>query len=197
MQQLLRITSTPAQYELVSQPARLEIVQERPKHVMTRQPGQVQIRQQHVKMQMDSFEMRSSMGLKSPFRSADEAAQRGVREGIQAIADKVDFGNQILHIEKGANIPDAIFSQMMQRSGGELVFVPLNPSQISFISGRADLTYLPAKLDFDWNVPQTKFQFQPGSLTINIKQYASLQIEYLGEPNYVPPSAAPGYAGTA
>lgn len=49
------------------------------------------------------------------------------------------------------------------------------------------------KLNFDWRVNQTKFEFIPGDIEINVKQKAEVIIKYIGGPLYVPPSADPDY----
>lgn len=35
--------------------------------------------------------------------------------------------------------------------------------------------------------------YVPGELNINVEQYPKVEIEYVGEPMYVPPSASPEY----
>ena len=49
------------------------------------------------------------------------------------------------------------------------------------------------KLNFDWRVNQTKFEFIPGDIEISVKQKPEVIIKYIGGPLYVPPSADPNY----
>ena len=45
-------------------------------------------------------------------------------------------------------------------------------------------------------IPQPDMQeavYVPGELNINVEQYPKVEIEYVGEPMYVPPSASPEY----
>lgn len=197
MRPLLRITSVPMQYELSSQRAKLEISQDHVKMNLTTQQGEVQIRQRQPKVQMDSFEMRKSMELKTVRTAISEAAQRGNEAAVAAIGDHASFGTQIMQTQNGGNIPDALYSKMMERFGGELVVMPLSPTDISWIPGGVEMNYSPTKMNFDWNLGRAKLDYMPGGVTMNITQYPSVQIEYLGEPIYVPPSSAPGYQGIA
>ena len=48
-------------------------------------------------------------------------------------------------------------------------------------------------MNFDWQVQKGTFEFIPGDIEISISQMPDVRIEYIGEPLYVPPSAAPGY----
>lgn len=194
---LLKITSTPIKYELSSERARLEINQERPSSTMGKTGGTFEIHQRQVQVQLDTFERRNSMGFRGVQAFADDNAARGKDAVMRATGSYADFGNEIVNIQKGATIPNAMFSQAMQRASGELVLVPLSPTDISWQPGGTTLDYTPVELTFDWNVGQARLNFVPGNLSMNITQYPALNIEYLGGPVYVPPSAAPNYEATA
>lgn len=183
-------------YELSIERARLEVSQENIRAEIRRNPANLEIHQEISKMRQDSFEFRKGLGLKTVRTANDEAAQRGVQEATRATAEYVDFGNQILHVERGANIPDTAWSQYFQRATeGNLVFVPLSPIDISWSEGGAQVNYTPASLDINWNRPKANLEFVPGRITMNIEQYPRLDIKYLGGPIYVPPSADPNYEG--
>ena len=53
------------------------------------------------------------------------------------------------------------------------------------------------KLNFDWRMNQTSFEFTPGDIQISVTQQPDVQIKYVGGPLYVPPSADPNYEGEA
>lgn len=198
MEQLLQITSVPLRYQLSIERARLEMNPERTAPEYKRTPAKVEMHQEISKMRQDSFEFRKGLGLKTVRTANDEAAKRGVSDAIRATGQYTDFGNQLVHIEKGANIPDTAWSQYFQRATeGSLVFVPLSPVDISWSQGGADISYTPATMDFSWSRPKTNFEFVPGNVTMNIEQYPRLEIKFLGGPIYVPPSADPNYEASA
>jgi hypothetical protein len=49
------------------------------------------------------------------------------------------------------------------------------------------------KLNFDWRVSGTQFEFVPGDIEISVKQQPDVVIKYVGGPIYVPPSGDPDY----
>ena len=64
---------------------------------------------------------------------------------------------------------------------GEIKWEP-NSMQLEFQSMQVDLEKL-----------QKQFKFVPSQVRFEIEQYPSIQIEYLGDPQYVPPSANPNF----
>lgn len=198
--QLLRITSMPMKYQLSVERARLEFSAEKPRAQISKSGGTWEMSQQTPQVRVDTFERRSSMGLKSVRGSNQEFAQIGERAATEATGNYVDFGNEIIHIERGASIPDTAFSQYFQRAtGGELVFVPVSPSEISWTEGGVQTNYTPVQLDFNWQgtAGRTPMEFVPGGVSMNIEQYPKVQIEYLGKPIYVPASAAEKFEALA
>ena len=60
---------------------------------------------------------------------------------------------------------------------------------------QADLAidFAPASVNFEPKVQKTESVYVPGELNVNVEQYPRVDIEYIGEPMYVPPSANPAY----
>lgn len=192
--QLIRITTTPIEYELSTERARLEIVQDQVQAKMDTAPGLMEMRRKPTEVRMDSFEFRKSIGLKSVATVSKEEAERGKQAVLESMANYADVGNTLLHIEKGGNIPDTAFSQYFQRATkGDLVLVPTSPIDISWEEGSLEMNFNPAKLNIQWQPGRAKMKFVPGSVKMVIKQMPSIHFEYLGGFNYVPPSADPDY----
>lgn len=55
------------------------------------------------------------------------------------------------------------------------------------------MDYTPSSIEFEADIKNAMTNYVPGELSINVEQYPKVEIEYMGEPMYVPPSAAPGY----
>ena len=105
------------------------------------------------------------------------------------------MGNQMMQIQKGVTIPEIVQNQMMAQTkvttGFE--FLPAVGPDISWDPGSLAIDYTPSRIEFD---PQPDIQdavYVPGELNINVEQYPKVEIEYIGEPMYVPPSASPEY----
>ena len=196
-QLLLRITSKPMLYERSVQPARLEMSRKDPQMTITKQGGTMEIQQQPVQMQMDSTAYRDSLGFKTQAEFSAQAADAGAQMAMQATADYVDVGNQMAKAHKGVTVIDAALSKLSKYAQAELVMVPLNPIEISWNPGGASFNYTPVNLNIDWNIQAQQTEFVPSSTSMNITQYPSVQIEYLGGPVYAPPSADPNFQSQA
>ena len=63
MQQLLQITSTPIEYQLKIEPARLEFNQaDNPKGDISQQTVRLNLASQNTKVRLDTMDMRRSLG---------------------------------------------------------------------------------------------------------------------------------------
>lgn len=184
--QLLRITTTPAQIELNTERARLQYRVQPLGFTVSKTGGSLEVQTAPAQMQMNSDEFRSSMNLGPSIDNSKKQAQRGKQMATEAVGRHVDLGNQMSQIHKGANIPDLLFSRMVQDSGSNLVMVPLSPINISWRPPEINMSYTPVKQNFDWQIAKNIMEFIPGKFSIDVKQYSSVNIEYLGEPNYFP-----------
>lgn len=153
----------------------------------------MEIRQQHGQLRLDTFERRSSMGLKGMPDFMRDAAQRGRNAAMEATRNYAEIGDQLKNIQKGANIPDVIFSKIMQRAQGELVLMPLSPTEISWQAGSVQTNYLPVQQNFKWETDATgpTYEFVPATFSMNMLQYPEIRFRFVGPPIYVPPSSAP------
>lgn len=194
---LLQITTTPARYEYEISRARLEISQEKPAVDRTTRRASLNMRQQAGRFEMNSIRRRSDMGFKGVVDQANYQADKGLDASQEATENYASFGTQILNFHKGANIPDALWSQSMQRSGGDLVLVPLSPVEMHYMPATLSADYVPGQMSANWNIGRARLDFVPGSFALNFSQYASISIEYVGGPIYAPPSADPNFEAMA
>lgn len=194
---LLEITTTPARYEYEISHARLEISQKHPTVERTTRRASVNMRSQSGRFEMNSTARRSDMGFKGVVDRANYEADLGKAGAKEATGNYVDFGNQMANIAHGGNIPDALYSQMMQHSKGDLVLVPVSPIDIHYIPASLAMDFTPGEMSANWNIGRARLDFVPGSFDIRFTQYSSIKIEYLGGPLYVPPSADPDFVATA
>jgi len=75
--------------------------------------------------------------------------------------------------------------------------LPSTGAEISCEPAQLDINYNPGDVSADWQIKDTSYVFQPGSFHMKIVEYPDTDIEYLGGPLYVPPSADPNYEKTA
>lgn len=194
---VLKITTTPIKLSMTSQRARLEAQLPTPEVNMERAPGNLQMQSQNIKVNIDTYESRQMLGRRTNKDFLAYQAAKGQSAADAATARYVQVGNQMSQIQNGANIPDIIYMQMVSKMQpkSSLDAVPLPAPDISWDPAKLDVDYTPSKLEFQADLKDAQMSYVPGELSINVEQYPKVDIEYQGDPRYVPPSAAPGYEG--
>ncbi len=194
---VLKITTTPIKLSMTSQRARLEAQLPTPQMDIEQTPGSLQMRSQNIKVNIDTYNARQSLGHRTNKDFFAYEAAKGRTAADEATARYVQVGNQMAQIQNGANIPDIIYMQMISRMQPKsgLEAVPLPAPDISWKPGQLDMDYSPSKLEFEAQLKETQTSYIPGELSINVEQYPKVEIEYTGDPRYVPPSASPAYEG--
>lgn len=198
MQPLLRISSVPISIEYKVTRAALRHSSEPASVNIQRSPGQMNIRTTRPQLEIDSTESKASIGLKSAPRSVQEFASKGLQAGQEATKKFAEQGTQILNTHGDENavaqiIASNAFDPPAQTA---LAFAPAAP-QVSIEPGSISFDYSMDKLTFDWNVnDKPQLEFVPGNIEFSVAQYNTLEIEYVGDFIYAPPSANPALKGT-
>ncbi|WMJ24259.1 DUF6470 family protein [Paludicola sp. MB14-C6] len=192
---LLQIHSVPFSYEMVINDARFEIESPRPSVAISRQKGGLQINSKPAQIRIDSTEARASMGLKSLGRAVDEFGKKGMQKAMEATAQIAQEGNQLMDTRNSNTVFTSIAYQRTRSSIDTMLgFIPSTPSKVSFDPHQLQIQYEMDKLSFDWRTnSKPDMNFVPASIEFKVKDYARLEIEYLGRPLYIPKSADPNY----
>lgn len=195
MEQLLQMRTTPIVMEMTVNRARLEVSSEQPSYTMTRDKGSLQIQHSNPKLNIDTYEARSSMNLKSCVRSVQDFAAEGMQAAYEATGRIAEEGDMLMNIQnKGNTIGEIAYQNMQPNLDTVLAFLPSVPADISWEPQQLSMQYEMDRLSFDWRTQQKpEMQFTPASVEFHVKQYPKLEIEYVGKPLYVPPSASPDY----
>ncbi len=199
MEALLKITTIPIEYQMKISPAKLERSQSSPPVLeMSRQRGGMSMRSQPARLFLDTYDARNSVvpttrtaiyqNAQKGIQAAGQAAQAYAGEAAQMIWSKPGQGGQML---------DQIFAQRTQLPTGEfqLGFIPTTDVNITYQEGDLQTNYQMDRLAFNLKLNNGTVEYIPGSIEIEITQYPDVQIEYMGKPVYVPPSAAERFTG--
>ena len=193
--QLLKITSIPIQYQIQIERARLEMRTEgNLDATVNRRPSQLQTRSRNIQMRQDSTEMFASLDIKSIGRRIQEAAQQRKQAGMELTGQYAMDANKLG--QKDMDISQIVADKLFSRAeslDSKLVFLPSVGPAITWQPSDLQNSYDPGAVDFDWEVVRNAMDYVPGKFKMDILQYPKVQIEYLGEPNYVPRSSAPDY----
>ena len=192
--QLIEITTTPIKYELQIERARLEQnLDYIPKPQASQKFARLDTYTRNTQVQIDTYGMRKNLGMKNNMDLAVEWAQKG-KENIERLTqDYVVTGQQLAQIQEGTNISDIVWQKTLQQPEMYTVFLPNGGTEINWLPSECTAEYTPAELSYNFQEVSKSMNYIPGSVKLVILQHPEVNIEYLGDPFYVPPSANPNY----
>ena len=195
MRQLLEITSVPIEIEMRTSRAQLQYTRGTAELEISRDKKGLSINSRPIQLNIATFEMRQSIVPSAP-RSIEQSAQKGRQAAYSATASLAQEGELYLKAKFGedvqAQISKTAISEEMY-SQPAMAFIPTEGPEIDWSPGEMNIRYEMDKLNFDWRINQTEFEFIPGDIEISVKQRAEVIVKYIGGPLYVPPSADPNY----
>lgn len=198
MQQLLKITTIPIEYELKVSNAKLERKNGTAEMEITRDEGGMKIRSRPIQLRLDTYEARNSV-VPTTKTSISQAAEKGRQAAYEATAQFAKEGQMLLKtkIGEGGEALKAMFEQRVALPTGEfqMDFIPKGGANIEWEEASLSIRYDMDKLNFDMKIDKGDVKFIPGTIELMISQYPDVKIEYIGEPIYIPPSAAARFKG--
>ncbi len=198
MEQLIKITTIPISYELKINDARLERHNGTAEVEISRNKGGMQIKSRPIQIRLDTYEARNSV-VPTTKTAIYEAAEKGRTAAYEAAAQYAQEGKLMLQtqIGEGAQTIDRILADRTAMPTGQfqMGFIPTTGPEIDWIPPSLSIEYQMDKLNFDLRMDKGNVEFIPGSIEMIISQYPEVNIEYIGDPIYVPPSVAARFTG--
>lgn len=193
MEQLIQITSVPIRYELKVNHAKLEQHNGTAELEISKDSGGgLKMKSRPIQLKLDSFDAWNSIS-PSPMQSVNQAAGKGQSAAYSASAQYAREGKLMLQtqIGEGAQTIDQILAQRTAEPTGDfqLGFTPSSKPKMDWTPPSLSIEYEMDKLNFDLKVAQRQVEFVPGNIEMIISQRPHVNIEYVGGPIYVPPSA--------
>ena len=194
MYPLIEITTVPIEIQMKVTPAHLEYSRGTAQVEIRRDDGGLYIRSSPIRVNIDTFEARSSI-VPTTAHTDQQQAQRGEQAVYQATAVMAREGRMMMEAKIGENvIPQLARQQTMgQMSQVNVKFIPSVQPEISWQGGEMSIRYEMDKLNFDWRMKDMSFTFVPGDIEFSVTQQPDVIIKYVGGPLYVPPSSDPNY----
>jgi len=195
MTPLIEIKSVPIEIEMKVSHAKLEYTRGTADLEISRQDGGLHIKSRPIRLNVDTFEARNSMFPTAP-TAIQNNAQQGQQAAYAATAAYAQQGQLLLQAKVDPQVA-ANFSynpnptEVPVNVGIE--FTPKVGPEISWDPGEMNIRFEMDKLNFDWRMNQTQFEFTPGDIEISVTQQPDVVIKYVGGPLYVPPSSDPNY----
>lgn len=192
---LIEITSVPIEIEMKVSHAKLEYARGTADLEISRDRGGMSIKSRPIRLNIDSYESRSSV-MPTVTQTVAQGAKEGQQAAYQATATYAQHGQLLLKAQIGQELmtqfaTEAAIDQEQVNVG--IDFLPKTGPKIDWEPGEMNIRYEMDKLNFDWRMNQMKFEFTPGDIEISVKQQPDVVIKYIGGPLYVPPSADPDY----
>ena len=193
---LLQITTIPIQIEIKVTNAKYEYPEDRqPKVNITTTNGKFVMQAEPLRLNIDTYEARKSLG-EGHMTDGDilkQKASEGFSIAFQGTARVASDGNSLA---RGMTASEIAIQNARAGATVETVmeFLPKTGADITFDAGKLNIEYQMGDQEFDWDVkPRLPMEFIPGSVELIVRDRPRVEIEYLGEPLYVPPSGNPNY----
>lgn len=197
--QLLKIKTTPIEYEIKIEHAELKQSQEQPRAERRTENAKLDINTRDTQMRVDSSRMRRNLNMKPNSEFIGENADKGVQNAMQKSAEYAQIGKQLSQIQNGAKVSDVyrnkLLNELVSDSNVNVQVTQLGDPDITWTPPTIDLSYIKGDITTEWQVNKSEMEYVPGRFHMDIIQMPKVSIEYVGGPRYVPASADPNYEG--
>lgn len=195
MTPLIEIKTVPIEIEMKISHAKLEYSRGTADLEISRDQGGLSIKSKPIHLNIDTFEARNSIR-PTTMRSIEQSAQKGKQAVYEATATYAQQGQLLLKAKIGQEMitqfaADAQAKHVKTNVG--LDFIPKAGAELSWDPAELNIRFEMDKLNFDWRLNKTQFQFTPGDIEISVTQRPDVVITYVGGALYVPPSSDPNY----
>lgn len=194
---LLEITTIPIKIEIKVTNAKFEHNDDysQPKvNIKTKDGGYV-MEAEPLKLNIDTYEARKSLGY-GHMNDSDmlqQKAQEGFSIAFQGTAKVAAEGDELA---RGMSPSEIALNNARAGATVQTImdFLPKEGADVTFDQGKLNIEYQMGSQDIDWDISQeTPMEFIPGSVEFIVRDRPRVEIEYVGDPLYVPPSANPNY----
>ena len=193
---LLQITTIPISIEIKITNAKLELADDRqPKVNVTTKNGGFVMQAEPLKINIDTYQARKSLGY-GHMTDGDMLAKKaneGFTLAFQGTAKVASEGDMLA---RGMSASEIAIQNARAGATVETImeFLPKEGADITFDGGKLNIDYQMGSQDFDWDITQRlPMEFIPGNVEFIVRDRPRVEIEYIGEPIYVPASANPNY----
>jgi hypothetical protein len=192
MKPLLEIHRIPMSIEFKINKAHYEILKSDASAELVNNDGSLEMHMEPVKLNMDTIDINHSARMMSLFNSIDKFTHERIMASYETTSSSSSEGSMMLNIRiLNACDPEIALKKFnsdvsfnMGFNGTE--YESLKPEDIS-------IRYEFDKINNGWETMRSKLKFIPGSIEFIINEYPRLEINYVGSPIFVPPSADPNY----
>ncbi|XOQ49349.1 MAG: DUF3298 domain-containing protein [Eubacteriales bacterium] len=130
----------------------------------------------------------------NPYQYAAYTNEYQILSSMTDIADYIRKGSLLMNAQEKTSSLVSLAIQHMHPTMQSAIGIPSYPTDFHWDSQQVSNQYESDRQTFDWLTQnKAKLKYIPASIEYVIKGYAHVEFEYLGKPQYVPPSASPDY----
>ncbi len=182
----LQINIIPIKIDTVINNAKINHNFSLPKAQYSRQKGQYEINSKPGQLKMDKVEFKENLGIRGIGSIIEEVNDKIFQDSYETIANYVREGDCLIPA-KGMTVGDVMKSRMPRAKEIVLDFIPDKPATITVEKPEVEIICEKDEINIDWEIENfLSSEFIPGSVKFNIIQKPSVEIEYIGKPNYFP-----------
>lgn len=176
-----------AKLSIDSAPTQLQSSFIKPSFQIIKKPVQIDIKARRVTCDIDGTECKAQEGHKTIWRLTSDFAQEGLEKANEAAQQTTNEGVEMSDAFAARNKGiiqqiqhDHVFAD--QREYG-LAFIPSQPPKLIWQDSPLQIDVQPAEYTYQWDVSSNADirVTQQGYNRIDVSQYPSMQIEYVGE----------------
>lgn len=190
--QLLKIKTTPIDYEINIEGARLECANSESAKLDLKQNNiKIENHTESIKVRADSSAFRKSIGMRTIAQVAQEIPAKTQQTINKTSSDYVNQGNSI---SEGVPIGQYMKQKMLDGiKFANIGTITPEPVDLSWEPASVKHSVKKANVEADYTNAEQKMEFIPSSYSLEVKQLAKVEIEYIGGFQYVPKSSDPNY----
>ena len=193
MKQLLEITNVPVSFELKVHRAKLEVPSDAQKRQNIVNRSYLSTHPTSNMLHMDTYGVRSQMRPRTA-RVAPISAENSIFASMSATASIAKEGNLLMDIQNNTNTLGDLAFQHAQPTLETQIGIPSVSENSNWDPQHLFTQYEADKLSFEWRTQnKQQLEFTPASVEYVVKEYAHVEIKYMGKPVYVPPPSSPDY----
>lgn len=149
-----------------------------------RKQPKVNIESEKPKVMIDQYEAYASAGLKNRSDLLKEYVDRGLSAASEYAAKYASDGDSLAMVEKGNPIPSFAERDRFPEKEFGMVSMPSAPIRISVTGSLKIQADTETKVESEYTPGKVNINITPDKVSIYLKQYASLSINYIPESNF-------------
>lgn len=188
--QLLKITTTPIEYEIKIEHAKLE-------KTSPTENAKINIKTQNAQMRVDSPQKRAGLNMRNNDEFVRKVSNDSLNNAMQKTGEYAQLGKQLSQISNGTKISDIyrnkMINEVVSNAMETIQYVSLGTPDIQWKPPKIDLSYIKGFDSSNYLNAKSNMEYVPGRYHMDIIQLPKVSIEYTGGARYVPSSSDPNY----